>query len=94
MLSYMCAGRPILAAMRGSNAASQVVLREGLGVVVDDGDPTEMAVALRKMLDDPEETAAMGRRARKVAERDFAIDAIADQFEELLDLAPSATRLG
>lgn len=92
MLSYMCAGRPVLAAMSERNSASQVVVREGLGVVVDDGDPNAMARALRRMLDDPEETAAMGRRARKVAERDFSIVTIADRFEELLDLAPAAVR--
>jgi colanic acid biosynthesis glycosyl transferase WcaI len=90
MLSYMCAGRPILAAMSGGNAASQTVIREGLGIVVDDGAPETLAASLRKLLDHPDEASSMGKRAREVAERDFALDRIGDRFEAAL--GPSPTR--
>jgi glycosyltransferase involved in cell wall biosynthesis len=87
MLSYMCAGRPILAAMSERNAASQTLLQEGFGVVVDDGDPDTLASALRELLDHPDRADAMGKRARQVAERDFTIDRIGDRFEAALGLA-------
>jgi colanic acid biosynthesis glycosyl transferase WcaI len=94
MLSYMCAGRPILAAMSASNAASQVLSSEGLGIVVDDGDPVRLAEALRDLLDHTEEAAGMGKRARRVAERDFDIHRIGERFESALGLRPTRGQSG
>jgi colanic acid biosynthesis glycosyl transferase WcaI len=89
MLSYMCAGRPIVAVMDPANAAAKTVTEEGMGYVVPNGDPSALSLAVRQILDDPEEGRRMGLRARSYAERTFNIDRITDAFERRLQLVPA-----
>jgi glycosyltransferase involved in cell wall biosynthesis len=92
MLSYMCAGRPIVAVMDDDNAAARTVLDEGMGYVVPPGDREGLVKAVRAILDDPEEAAAMGAAARAYAERTFDIERIATAFEGQIEAALAATR--
>ena len=87
MLSYMCAGRPIVAVMDEGNAAAQTVVAEGMGRVIGTGDPVDLVKAVRSLLDDPEETARMGAAARAYAERTFDIVRIGDAFERQIEAA-------
>ena len=87
VLSYLCAARPLLTAMPLENLASRIVAREGAGVVVAPDDLEGFVVGGRRLLDDATARTTMGANARAYAERAFAIDAITDRFEAVLDEA-------
>jgi colanic acid biosynthesis glycosyl transferase WcaI len=85
ILSYHCAGRPILAAVPPSNLAARIVGEAQSGVVVDPTSSSEFVLAAERLLDDPQMREGMGRSARAYAERVFDIDTIADRFESVMD---------
>jgi colanic acid biosynthesis glycosyl transferase WcaI len=91
-LSYLCAGRPILAAMPPANAAARLVTeRAHAGLVVEPHDDEGFCAAAEKMLAEPEVWKAAGARGREFAEQHFARDLIADSFERVLGLARAST---
>jgi colanic acid biosynthesis glycosyl transferase WcaI len=84
-LSYLCAGRPVLGLMPAENLASNLVA-EVDGCVLP---PVEAALAeagrwVASVLMDAERCAELGRKARALAEREFALDGCATRFEEIL----------
>jgi len=81
ILSYLAAGRPILASMPAENLASRTIVRAGAGLVSDPGNPTELVDNAARLLSDPEEGRIMGQRGRDYAERTFDIDVIARRFQ-------------
>lgn len=84
VLSYFCAGRPMLLAMPDANLAARWVIESGAGEVVPPGDGeafVQRALALRK---DPSGREAMGRAGRAFAESRFDLDAVAERFEGIL----------
>jgi len=85
VLSYLCAGRPVLAAIPGDNLAADVIRRSGGGVLVEPGDGAGLRAKARQLLEDPALRAQLGLRARQYAEDNFDIAAIGDRFEEILD---------
>jgi colanic acid biosynthesis glycosyl transferase WcaI len=87
VLTYLCAGRPIVAAMSSSNLAADHIREADAGLVVDPEDDEAFAVAVLSLLADPEKRAWIGRNARAFAERAFDIDPIADRFEDVFDFA-------
>ena len=84
VLTYHCAGRPMLAAMPSTNLAARIIVSQGSGLVVDGGDRTAFLSAADRLLDDEDLRLDMGRNGRRYAEDAFAIDGIADQFENVL----------
>ena len=92
VLSYLCAGRPLLAAVPAENLAASVVRASGAGVVVDPDDEPGVVAAARRLLD-ADEGAALGRAAREYAERTFDIGAVTDRFEEVLMTAADASQV-
>lgn len=85
VLTYLCAGRPVVAAMPSTNLAARTLEECGGGLVVPPGDGAALVGAVGRLLGDPQERERMGRRARRHAETAFRIGPIADRFEELLD---------
>lgn len=83
VLSYHCAGRPMVLAVPRENLAARIVENERSGIVVDPRDPTELVRAARDLYENEEARVAMGRRARSYAECTFAIDGITDRFERI-----------
>ncbi len=84
-LSYLCAGRPILAAIPPHNAAARLVeTRSSAGICVDPDDGEAFLGAARRLRDDPAARRRHGRSARAYAEATFGPDAIAARFEEVL----------
>lgn len=81
VLTYLCAGRPVLGSLPPDNLAARIVAEAGAGSVVAPGDPEAFAEAGRRLLVDPERRATLGRGARRYAEETFDIGAIADRFE-------------
>lgn len=84
VLSYLCAGRPLLLAVPPENLAARTVEGAGAGRVVPPADEERFVAAALEMLENPAESTAMGRRARAYAEATFDISRIADRFEGVL----------
>jgi glycosyltransferase involved in cell wall biosynthesis len=80
-LSYLCAGRPVLAAMVSTNTAAQVLQeRASAGLVVEPGDADAWAAAALRLAKDPAMRAELGANGRAYAEAHFKIDDILDRF--------------
>src|SRR5206468_9076413 len=74
VLSYHCAGRPILAALPQDNLAARIIMRADSGIVVDPSSMTEFADSARKLLDDEALRRRIGENARRYAECAFDIE--------------------
>lgn len=84
-LSYLCAGRPVLGLMPGENAAACLVREAGGHVLPPEEQSLDAAAEwILDVLEDPERRTEIGLGSRALAEREFALPACADQFEELL----------
>ena len=84
VLSYFCAGRPMLLAMPRENLAARLATGAGAAAVVDPENQREWITAALRLQGDAKSRERMGRAARMFAERTFPISAIADQFEKVL----------
>jgi colanic acid biosynthesis glycosyl transferase WcaI len=84
VLSYLCAGRPLVAALPADNLAAKVVEESGAGLLVEPDDADALVEGARRLLDDPELRTRLGAAGREFAERRFDIGTIADRFEEVL----------
>lgn len=93
ILSYFCAGRPVLLAAPAANLATRLVQREQAGLVCAPDDLAGFLAAADRLRQEPELAQACGARGRAYAERTFCIDDIAARFETVLGAAaavPSA----
>ncbi len=88
VLSYLCAGKPILAAIPSANLASRIIRSAGAGKVVEPSQPDQFAAAgLEMMRATAQEQRAWGDAARSHAEQNFDLDRIADRFLTILNSA-------
>lgn len=87
ILTYLCAGRPLLVSVPSDNLAARVVEHSGGGIVVQPGDTPGFLSAAEMVLANPSTRAEMGGRARGYAEAVFDIDANAARFESVLEAA-------
>jgi glycosyltransferase involved in cell wall biosynthesis len=92
VLTYLCAGRAILAAIPTANLAARLLREAGAGMVVDPLDGDAFLNAARRLVDDSSARAGHGAAARAYAEQTFDIDAIADRFATVLQRAVGATQ--
>jgi glycosyltransferase involved in cell wall biosynthesis len=84
VLSYFCAGRPVLLAVPGENLASKTVIEIGAGFAVEPGDVDGFCDAARRLIESPDLRRQLGHAGRRYAETHFDIRRIGDQFEALL----------
>ncbi|WP_051002468.1 glycosyltransferase family 4 protein [Magnetospirillum molischianum] len=84
VLTYLCAGRPILGAMPPENLAARTIVEAGAGMVVASTDEDAFAAAALALLNDPARCQIMGRAARDWAEHHFDIDAIGPGFLDVV----------
>ena len=87
ILSYHCAGRPILAAIPASNLAARLIREVGSGIVVEPHDHEAFGAAAARLHEDDAQREEMGGRARAYAETAFDIERIADSFETVFEAA-------
>ena len=95
-LSYLCAGRPVLALMPADNPAARLVAETGGLVHPPEREHLRAAAAqVVALLRDPDRRTSVGEASRLLAEERFAIAGIADEFEKVLQRAvaeaPDAT---
>lgn len=85
VLTYLCAARPLLAALPAENLGAKIVSASGAGVLVDPDETAGFAAAARRLLGDPDLRERLGGSGRSYAERTFDINAVGDRFERVLE---------
>jgi glycosyltransferase involved in cell wall biosynthesis len=87
ILTYLCAGRPVLAGVPGNNLATRIIREAGAGICVEPGDVSGFVDAGRRLALDDAARERMGKAGRAYAEREFEIGRIADRFERIVEEA-------
>jgi colanic acid biosynthesis glycosyl transferase WcaI len=82
VLSYHCAGKPVLASMPLNNLAARIILDQGSGCCVAPDLLAEFLSAARQLREDPTLRQQCGKLARAYAEHHFDIQRIADRLTE------------
>jgi len=90
VLAYLCAGRPIVAAIPPDNLSARLVESVGAGHVSAPGDACAFSDAVAAVLEDGCAAQRMGEAGRKYAEAHFPIGAVAERFEEVLTAAAAS----
>ncbi|WP_071224917.1 glycosyltransferase family 4 protein [Rhizobium grahamii] len=85
VLTYLCSGKPVLAAIPAGNLARRILEREEAGLVSEPGNHTDFVTNFRQLAERAEVRAKLGANGRAYAERSFGIDGIADRFEGILE---------
>jgi len=85
VLSYLCAGRPILAAIPAENLAARTIERSGAGLVVSPTDVEGFLLSAKQIRNDSRLRQVAGRCARAYAEATFDTDVVADRFLDVID---------
>lgn len=84
VLSYLCAARPVFAAIPPENLAARVAAGNDAGRVAAPHDVEAFAAHSEALLADPGLRATLGRNARAYAESRFRIKDIGERFEAIL----------
>jgi colanic acid biosynthesis glycosyl transferase WcaI len=87
ILTYLCAGRPILLAGPKNNLAADIIERSKAGIVVDSDDAAAWVTSAQKLVANPAYRSELGTNARRYAEQTFDIAKIATGFERVLSSA-------
>lgn len=87
VLTCLCAGRPVLAAIPKENLAARIIEGSGAGFILDPNDHVGFVQKTQLLLDEPELCQVMGESARRWADEKFEIGKITDQFEQVLKQA-------
>jgi glycosyltransferase involved in cell wall biosynthesis len=87
LLEALSLGRPVVATSVGG---VPTIVADGLtGLLVRPDDPTGLATAVAKLLNDPDLAGALGAEGRRLVERDFSLEAmvrlIEDVYRRVLD---------
>jgi colanic acid biosynthesis glycosyl transferase WcaI len=83
ILSYLAAGKPIVAALTSDNDAAKMIEEAEAGFVDSPDDGSTFIAQVLALATDPVKRQEMGDNGRAFAERNFAIDGIADRFERV-----------
>lgn len=84
LLSYLCAGRPVLGSIPSDNLAARVISEAAGGFYVSPGDTDGFIERAKLLLRDEPLRERMGRSAFDYASRHFAIEDIGSRFETIL----------
>jgi colanic acid biosynthesis glycosyl transferase WcaI len=84
VLSYLCAGRPILGVLPPENLAARLIGRAQAGLVASPSDEAAILAAAEALFADPTRRSAFGNNALDYAAKTFDIRAIGDRFEAIL----------
>ena len=85
MYNVFAAGKPLLAVTEPGTELTRMALEEGVGFVAEPGDPREIADAVRRAQADPSALAAMGRRARELAETHYSLREVARRYAQMVE---------
>jgi glycosyltransferase involved in cell wall biosynthesis len=82
--SYLCAGRPILAALPPENLSARIIAKAQAGIAVSPGDEAGFLAAADRLAGEATARARFGNNALDYAAKTFDIRAIGDRFESIL----------
>jgi glycosyltransferase involved in cell wall biosynthesis len=82
VFDYMAAGKPVILAIDG--VIRQVVEAAEAGIAAPPGDAGALALALRRLVDDPVVGVEMGKRGRSYVMEHFNRAALAERLESIL----------
>lgn len=85
LMSYFCAGRPIVLAAPWQSLAARQVQESGAGCVVAPLEYLQISNAILTFLDDAKSSLEAGDKGRAYAERTFDISSITDRFEQFFE---------
>jgi glycosyltransferase involved in cell wall biosynthesis len=94
VLSYLCAGRPILLSAPPSNLSVRLVEKSAAGLCVPAGCSQAFVAAADRLRGEPHTCARFGAAGRAYAETAFNIAGVADHFEAMIAKARSRDRTG
>jgi colanic acid biosynthesis glycosyl transferase WcaI len=80
ILSCLCVGRPVVAAIPAANLAARTIRHARAGLVVEPGDESGFIARLDRLLANPAMRTEMGANGRAYAEQHFDIAKIAGRF--------------
>lgn len=83
--SYFCSGRPLVAAVPAGGATSDELSRSGGALVVRPGDPPALLRAIELVIDDPDLSTSLVRRAMSYAENNLDESKLLEQAGELVN---------
>ena len=83
ILSYLCAGRPIVLSAPRQNLAAKIIKEAKAGVVVDPNDQVGFVTAVQDFINRPSFALQTGLNGRAYAEKHFNIEHISNQFEQV-----------
>lgn len=83
---YLAAGTPVLVHAPADSFLIWYFREHGCGMVVEQRDPQQLAVAIARLLDEPELRNKLSQRARAQAEADFSIATAQAAFNRLMSL--------
>jgi len=92
VLSYLCAGRPILLSAPPSNLSARLVENAGAGLCVSAGCDQAFVAAADRLRKEPQTCARFGAAGRAYAEAAFDISGVADRFETVFAKAVARSR--
>jgi colanic acid biosynthesis glycosyl transferase WcaI len=84
LLSYMAAGRPVVAAVNAGSVAARLVQAAGCGVLTPPNEPDSLAEAIRGLADSTARRLMLGREGRAYVEQRFDRRRLLDRWEALL----------
>lgn len=84
VLSYHCAGRPLLLSVPAQNLAARVVAQAESGVLAPPGDRAAFVAAAERLRASAAERRRLGENALRYARRAFDLERIAERFEAVL----------
>lgn len=90
MVEGMLAGKPIIACRAGG--ALEIVEHEETGLLVEPGNPAQLAIAIRSLLEDPQKAGLMGQKGRRRATRCFSVCAMTEAMEREIAAAINGGR--
>jgi len=94
MYNILASGRPMIAMMDPSTEVARVIEEEGVGWVVPIGDVERLLAVIEEARSDPAVGAAMGRNARRAAERKYSFALVMARYVRLVEECWAARRAG
>lgn len=85
LLSYMAAGKPVVAAVNGLSYAAQVILTANCGILVPPEEPKALAAALRELRSRPQDAHKLGRAGRIHVRQHYERSQILQRWSKLLE---------
>lgn len=92
VLTYHCAGRPMLLAVPANNLAARIVSTEQTGFIVPPDEVDAFCKKADELMLRPDLCRSMAQNARRYADQTFDISAITDEFETVFSRLETKNR--